>query len=107
MVTHPTADEILWAKATWVSNTWDVGLAREGKSFPQPKTTRKNTYCTLPCAADYRHRLTHPVARVRLLSYHYYIYIYSYNDYLAKIHKTINKSIRSLSKGHGQDWETC
>ena len=97
MVTHPTADEILWAKATWMGNTWDAGLARDEKVFPNQKTTRKITHCILPCAADCRHRLTHPGARVRLLFYHYYIYKYSYNDYLAKKHQTINKLFRDIS----------
>ena len=60
-------------------------------SFPKPKNKRKNTSCILPCAADCRHRLTHPVARVRLLYYHYYNYHYAYNDYLAKKHQTITK----------------
>ena len=67
------------------------------KSFPLPKTSQKNTQCTIPYAADCRHRLTHPGARVRPLFYHYYIYKYSYNDYLAKKHQTINKLIRALS----------
>jgi hypothetical protein len=67
------------------------GVKCLGLVFPNQKTIGKNTPCILPCAADCRHRLTHPVARVRLLYYHYYNYHYAYNDYLAKKHQTITK----------------